>query len=107
MVPGGRARRTALARPPEPPDMTNFSGTAGDDRLFGTSGDDYIDTSQGGTDTVKAGGGNDVVYVGGALNPDFHLDGGAGQDVLQVNGDYSAGLVLQSDTLIGFEQINL
>ena len=62
-----------------------IKGGFGDDNLTGTSG-------------------NDIFWMGAALNAGDKLDGG---DQVDLNGDYSAGLVLAADTITDIEKIFL
>jgi len=78
-------------------------GTAGDDNLTGTGGNDEFALWQGGSDTVDAGAGNDIFHMGNALNAGDRLDGGDGRDSVILNGDYSAGLVLDANTITNVE----
>jgi Ca2+-binding RTX toxin-like protein len=71
-----------------------YVGTTGDDKRVGTGKGDVFDMSQGGDDTVLAGGGSDSIHFGGALTARDHLSGEAGSDTLELDGDYSSGLVL-------------
>jgi Ca2+-binding RTX toxin-like protein len=82
-------------------------GTRGDDNLDGTSGNDEFLLGQGGNDTVHAGDGNDIIRMGAALNAGDQIDGGNGRDVMVLNGDYSAGLVLNADTITNIEVLIL
>ncbi len=82
-------------------------GTAGDDNLSGTSGNDRFLLWQGGNDTVDAGDGNDSFYMGAALNAGDKLDGGTGKDVIVLNGDYSAGVAFNADTITNIEVMAL
>src|SRR6185503_15222829 len=82
-------------------------GTAGDDNLTGTSGNDNILDFQGGDDTVQAGDGNDVIRMGATLNAADKIDGGTGRDTVGLNGDYSAGVVFNADTMTNVEVLSL
>ena len=83
-----------------------FRGTLGDDHLVGTDFADTFNIRQGGDDRVKAGQGRDTINVGASLNADDRINGGAGfADVLVLEGDYSSGLTLQTDTISRFETI--
>ncbi len=82
-------------------------GTAGDDNLTGTSGNDNFLLWQGGNDTVDAGDGNDVIRMGATLTADDKIDGGTGKDAVVLNGDYSAGLVFNADTITNVEVLSL
>jgi Ca2+-binding RTX toxin-like protein len=89
--------------------MTNnpIKGGFGDDNLTGTGGNDIFNLARGGNDTVHAGGGDDIFWMGVTLNAGDKLDGGDGIDQLNLNGDYSAGLVLGADTITNIEKIYL
>jgi len=76
-----------------------LDGTSGDDIINGLSGDDIINGLAGndvinagsGTDTVNAGDGDDVIVFNTSDGDVFgDYDGGAGYDVLSINGDYVA-----------------
>ena len=82
-------------------------GTHGDDDLTGTAGNDIFALWQGGNDTVDAGSGNDIIRMGAALNAGDKIDGGDGRDVVGLNGDYSAGLVFNADTMTNVEVLTL
>ena len=51
--------------------------------------------------------GNDRFTLGDRFSADDRLVGGDGTDVVTLNGDYSAGVVLENGTLSGIEQIRL
>jgi Ca2+-binding RTX toxin-like protein len=86
--------------------MTAFTGTSGGDTFVGTSGDDSFDLHQGGDDTADGGGGNDSFSLGTAFDANDRLTGGGGIDTLDLDGDYSAGVVLGAN-LVGFEGITM
>jgi serralysin len=77
-------------------------GNAADNILSSGAGNDFIDIGAGGIDTVTAGDGDDVVYVGGALTAADTLSGGAGNDTVVLQGNYS-GFVFDES---GFEGIS-
>ncbi|HEY1630644.1 MAG TPA: bluetail domain-containing putative surface protein [Rhizomicrobium sp.] len=87
--------------------MANFTGTSGNDTLTGTSGNDKFDLSQGGEDAVQGLAGRDLFSMGAAFDAGDSLDGGTGSDVLRLNGDYSAGVVFNANTIVNIEQIQL
>jgi Ca2+-binding RTX toxin-like protein len=95
--------------------MATIFGDNGDNDLVGTADDDSIfayDTSDttgaaGGVDTVSAGDGGDNIFFGSTLTADDRVDGGAGNDYLHLQGDYSAGLTLGADTLVNVEGLVL
>ena len=84
-----------------------IKGGFGDDDLAGTSGNDIFNLTRGGNDTVDAGGGNDLFWMGATLNAGDKLDGGDGIDQVNLNGDYSAGLVFAADTITNIEKLFL
>jgi RTX calcium-binding nonapeptide repeat (4 copies) len=83
----------------------SIKGTAGDDTIIGTSGNDVFDLSQGGNDTVQGLGGDDIFAFGATFTAADSIDGGAGTDVLKLNGDYSAGVVLAASSMTSVESI--
>ncbi len=87
--------------------MAIFHGTKHDDDLNGTSGDDTFDLYKGGEDTAHGGAGDDVFNMGASLDAGDRLDGGADRDTVLLHGDYSAGLVLQDQTLQNIEVVRL
>jgi Ca2+-binding RTX toxin-like protein len=87
--------------------MTVFTGAAGDDSILGTSQGDDFHLEQGGDDTAVGGGGADIFYLGAAFSGADQLDGGAKDDILRLDGDYSAGVVLTATTIRGIEFIEM
>lgn len=88
--------------------MTVFTGTTGDDVFVGTTSADTFTLDQGGDDTAQGGRGADLFLLGGSLTADDRLDaGGSDLDTLLLAGDYSAGLVVDADTLTNFEYLIL
>ena len=88
--------------------MTNYIGTAGDDSYVGSFTYDDFDLSQGGNDAAKGASGTDSFTMGASLNTADRLDGGASNnDLVYLNGDYSAGLVLAPKTLVNIEGLYL
>jgi Ca2+-binding RTX toxin-like protein len=74
--------------------------------ITGNKGGNHLYTLDG-IDTVIAGLGDDTVEVDAFLTVEDRLDGGAGIDRLQLNGDYSAGVTLEAATIVNFEKITL
>jgi Ca2+-binding RTX toxin-like protein len=96
--------------------MAHFYGTPGDDTITGTRHADTFDMSQGGDDTVSGGGGADVFYYGAAFTQDDHIDGGITKEkhgvteilsTVELNGDYSAGVVFGAATMVNVAHIVL
>jgi VCBS repeat-containing protein len=86
----------------------HLDGSAGADTITGTSSDDLVMLQGGGDDNATGGEGNDGFYLGGALTAGDTLDGGAGEyDQLGLQGDYSAGLALGANSLLGIEMLVL
>jgi len=68
-----------------------INGLEGNDIINGLAGDDVINAGSG-ENTVNAGDGNDVIVFNTADGDVFgDYDGGAGYDILRINGDYVAG----------------
>ncbi len=96
--------------------MAHFYGTSGDDTITGTRHADTFDMSQGGDDTVSGGGGADTFYYGATFTQDDHIDGGVTHlkhhvteilSTVELNGDYSAGVVFGPSTMINVAHIVL
>jgi FG-GAP repeat/RTX calcium-binding nonapeptide repeat (4 copies) len=81
-----------------------LNGLNGNDTIHGNGGDDLI-TGGVGNDTFFGGTGNDGFAMGANFDSQDHVDGGVGtNDQIQLNGDYSNGLlVLNSANLVGVE----
>ncbi|MEA3034734.1 MAG: serralysin [Sphingomonadales bacterium] len=73
--------------------------------LSSGANDDFIYANQGGDDTVNLGDGNDAAYFGAQLTAADLVDGGAGSDVLALQGDYAAGLILGASNLVNVETL--
>src|SRR6185369_16406980 len=63
-----------------------------DNILIGNAGSNML-TSGAGNDLLYAGAGDDILMLGANLTAADQVDGGAGSDVLRLDGDYSGGLV--------------
>ncbi len=83
-----------------------FAGS-GDDIIGLGHGDDYVDIAKGGVDTISMGVGDDIISAGSTLTADDRLDGGSGNDELDLSGDYSAGLLLVGPMVQGIEKLML
>jgi Ca2+-binding RTX toxin-like protein len=86
--------------------MADFSGGAGPDSVFGGGAAESFDYSQGGSDTVWGGGGDDTIYFGAEFGSGDQVNGEAGADVLELQGDYSGGLVFDGVNVINVETIH-
>ncbi|HWA90259.1 MAG TPA: calcium-binding protein [Rhizomicrobium sp.] len=80
-------------------------GGAGSDSLTGGAKDDSFDLSHGGNDTVHGGDGSDTINAFGTLTSADAVDGGAGNDVLMLNGDYGAGVTFGAGTMTNVETL--
>jgi Ca2+-binding RTX toxin-like protein len=112
---------TGWTRGPEPLPLTGpslqttFTGTGGADSFTGGSADDFFDMFQGGNDTVKGKGGDDTFDFGAAFTAADKIDGGVdsgsggidSRDRVDLDGDYSAGVVFGANTMVGVEAIEL
>lgn len=76
----------------------------GDDVLAGGAGQDKF-AGGNGSDTIDGNGGNDHIDMSSVFDPNDQIDGGAGRDVLSLNGDYSVIMVWGADTLTNVEKI--
>src|SRR5688572_9193295 len=82
-----------------------MGSTSGNDWLSGTSGDDVLDLAPGGDDIAKGRDGDDAFYCGAALSAGDVIRGGSGYDVAVLEGDYSAGLVVDAAMLKNVEEL--
>jgi Ca2+-binding RTX toxin-like protein len=80
---------------------------AGNNILDGQGGNDVLSATQGGKDILLGGNGNDSIVMGAALTGTDTIDGGTGVDTVTLDGDYSAGLVFLSTTIVNIESIAL
>jgi Ca2+-binding RTX toxin-like protein len=83
-----------------------LTGTPGDDEIVGLGGNDTILAQQGGNDAVNGGAGDDIIYFGPAFSPADRIDGGAGRDVLALQGNYFLQ-VLQPASVVNVEVLAL
>lgn len=84
-----------------------FHGGAGDDVVQGGALNDFFYGTAGGNDRFTGNSGGDLFHMGGALNAADRIDGGNGIDELDLDGDYSAGLVFKATTLHNVEIVSL
>jgi Ca2+-binding RTX toxin-like protein len=87
--------------------VATSTGAAGDDTLKGTTGADIFNLDQGGNDTVGGRGGDDVFNFGATFTSGDSVSGDLGTDTINLDGDYSAGIVFHTATLSGVEKIVL
>jgi Ca2+-binding RTX toxin-like protein len=86
---------------------TNPSGTSGNDWIAGSDAGTLFHLEQGGNDIAKGGAGGDAFYFGAALTAGDKVDGGAGSDVLALQGDYSGGVTLGAGQLANIETLSV
>ncbi len=82
-----------------------ITGTSGNDTKNGTASPDTFDMTQGGNDTVNGEGGADIFKFGAKLNAADKINGGAGDDTLNISGAYN--IAFNSTTIKSVETINL
>ncbi|HEX2592804.1 MAG TPA: calcium-binding protein, partial [Rhizomicrobium sp.] len=80
---------------------------AGNDSVDAGGGDDFLDLRAGGIDTLTGGSGNDTFRFGATLTQQDKVDGGSGNDLVTLEGDYSAGVVFNATTLVNVETLRL
>lgn len=86
--------------------MADYSGGPGPDSVFGGGADESFDYSQGGADTVWGGGGDDTISFGAAFGAGDQVNGEAGNDVLELQGDYSGGVTFDGVNAYNIETIH-
>ncbi|MFI0849161.1 hypothetical protein [Mesorhizobium sp. IMUNJ 23232] len=74
--------------------------------IIGTIGNDVLSLTNG-SDVVTALDGVDKIMAGAFFNATDKVDGGAKQDTVVLDGDYSAQLTLAADTLLNVEVLEL
>jgi Ca2+-binding RTX toxin-like protein len=96
-------------------DIEGVTGSAFDDDLRGDgygnllSGGAGKDTISGdcGNDTLSGGDDDDDILLGAEFTALDRVDGGAGNDTLSLDGNYAAGIVFGTATLVNVETIDL
>jgi len=83
-----------------------MTGGAGDDALVGGDMNDSFDLTLGGKDVAFGHGGSDTFDVGGAFTSADDINGGAGNDVVILDGNY-AFLGINAGTMRGVETLTL
>lgn len=72
------------------------------------AGNDTFDLTKGsGNNGVLGEAGNDKFMLGGTLDAQDSINGGGGHNTVVLEGNYGAGLVLGSDTLVGISALVL
>jgi Ca2+-binding RTX toxin-like protein len=86
----------------------DIDGSDGNDMLIGGAGADFLDsTFSSGNDQWFGNGGDDRIFGGGDFRAVDIANGGEGNDVLELRGDYSTGVNFDTATLSGIETITL
>jgi Ca2+-binding RTX toxin-like protein len=81
-------------------------GAYGADHLVGGAQDDFFGLARGGDDFAAGGDGDDHFVLGAVFDADDAIAGGAGSDMVLLDGDYP-GLTLAASTLQGIETLRL
>jgi len=76
------------------------------DILSGEGGNDTL-IAGGGNDTLSGGAGADQLLMGNFLNSLDKIDGGDDFDIVQINGNYSAGVSLSATNFSNIELVRL
>jgi subtilisin family serine protease len=82
-----------------------FTGTTANDVRSGSSLNETFRLAQGGDDSASGGGGNDQFYYGAAFTAADLNDGGAGTDVVVLQGNYA--VTMGAGSLVGVEFLSL
>jgi len=85
----------------------SITGGAGNDAITGGAGNDTFDLSFGGNDVARGGGGDDTFDLGGAFGKADRIDGGAGNNTVVLDGDYSSRLSFSPVTMINVQMLEL
>jgi Ca2+-binding RTX toxin-like protein len=80
----------------------DLRGNASNNVVTGLGGSDVIRLQGGGDDSAVGGGGNDQIFYGAAFTAADSTDGGAGTDVLVLQGDYVVTLAAGSLTNVEY-----
>jgi Ca2+-binding RTX toxin-like protein len=83
-----------------------FDMGAGNDTVTGGAGDDVFNLTLGGNDHAHGGAGDDTFIMGATVHAPTILDGGDGNDVVDLAGNYT-NLVFRATSLVSIETINL
>jgi Ca2+-binding RTX toxin-like protein len=87
--------------------IITFRDSVNDDVVLAGRNDDYAEIDAGGNDTVDMGAGSDFINGIAGFDRDDTLDGGADYDILDLSGDYSAGVLMKKDTVQNVEEVLL
>ena len=84
----------------------SFRDSIGNDSFTGGANDDVFLGVSGGHDTFQGVGGGDTFYMYGNLDALDEIYGGAGEDSVVLNGDYSGGITFDMFTLNSIEALS-
>jgi hypothetical protein len=89
--------------------MAIITGVPGDDELIGTEFSDLFRLFALGDFVASGLGGNDRFEFRGNFTAADKVDGGSGQDIVILKGDYSGAnaVTFAADTMVGVEYIAL
>ena len=105
-----QARTVSVDFSAETDSDVTFNASGSHDTFFGgalADAFDFAGTGQGGDDRAVGGDGDDFAEFDHTFTRDDQVDGGNGYDVLQLRGDFSAGVSFRSTTLTDVEEIVL
>ncbi len=86
-----------------------FIDDSGNNVLKGRGGDDLLEAYNGGKDVLLAGDGDDSIFMKGNLAAADKIDGGSGNDRVQLFGDYTGAhaVVFDATTMVNVETLQL
>ncbi|MES2337827.1 MAG: M10 family metallopeptidase [Pseudomonadota bacterium] len=85
--------------------IENLIGGSGNDTVTGNAANNLFYLQRGGVDAVSGGDGNDGAYFGAAFTSADSFDGGAGDDQMALQGNYT--LTLGTGSVVGVETLVL
>jgi serralysin len=83
-----------------------YLGGAGSVDVSGGAGNDVFHGAGSGS-TLRGGAGNDNFIFGANFDGTDSINGDTGYDVIQLKGDYSAGLTFGADSLVNIDKVDL
>ncbi len=84
-----------------------YTGKVGNDTIDGTAQADIFNLGQGGHDHVNGEAGNDLFKFGTSFDPLDRVNGGTGNDTIELSGNYAGGVVLRATTMTSVETLKL
>ena len=82
-------------------------GGGGSDIITGGTGNNTLGAGAGGNDQITGSNGSDIIRLGAGFNINDKIDGGDGFDQAMLDGDYAAGVHLNSSSLHNVEAMTL